>query len=124
MSRSICRRELLLAGAGLAACAVLPGAAAASSAAGVMVFDPRAPESRALALRARLGDQRLVRLDGDPLRLWQDQLRGVQGPLSGVTGWSNFLALSEAAGERFLRVRREDHHRRTGQPLLVSWTLA
>ena len=124
MSRSIRRRELLLAGAGLAAVAALPTAAAASLAVGVMVFDPRAPESGVLAARARVGGQRLVPLDGDPMRLWQDRLRGAPGPLSGVTSWSDFLALSEAAGERFLRVRREEHHRRPGQPLLVSWTLA
>ena len=122
MSRRIHRRELLLAGTGLAVAAALP--AAASPATGVMVFDPRLPESKALAARASRVGQPLAPLEGDAMRFWQDRLRGVQGPLSGVTTWSDFLTLSEAAGERFLRVRREEHHRRTGQPLLVSWTLA
>ena len=124
MSRPIRRRELLLAGAGLAAVAALPIAATASPVTGALVFDPRVPESEILATRDRLGGQWLVALDRDPMRLWQDRLRGAQGPLSGVTGWSDFLALSEAAGERFLRVRREEHLRRPGQPFLVSWTLA
>lgn len=122
MSRRIHRRELLLAGTGFAVAAALP--AAASPAAGVMVFDPRLPESKVLAARANRAGQPLAPLGGDAMRFWQDRLRGVQGPLSGVTTWSDFLTLSEAAGERFLRVRREVHHRRTGQPLLVSWTLA
>ena len=124
MSRSIHRRELLLAGVGLAAVAALPIVATARPVTGALVFDPRRPDSEILARQGRHGGQWLVALDGDPMRLWQDRLRAAPGPLSGVTGWSDFLALSEAAGERFMRVRKEEHLRRPGRPLLVSWTLA
>ena len=68
--------------------------------------------------------QRLLALEGDPVRLWRDSLADHAGPLSGLTRWSDFLILRGLAAEKGLRIRREDHLRPDGEAMLVSWTAA
>ena len=117
------RREVLLAGASLVATAALPGLAQAA-APGVMIFESGLAGARGLALQQRRPGQPLVGLEGDPIRFWRDRLQIESGPVSGVTRWSAFLAISEAAKDQRRRVRREASHPQEGGPLLVSWTLA
>jgi hypothetical protein len=101
----------------------LPAAALAGSGSGILLFDPRSPASRAIALALRQPGQALTPLEGDPMRFWRDKLASAAS-VSGVTTWSDYVVLSEAASERRLRVRREVLHPQPAAPLLVSWTLA
>jgi hypothetical protein len=117
------RRELLLAGAGAVVAGALPAAALAGSRSGILLFDPRSPASHAIALALRQPGQALTPLAGDPMRFWRDKLARAGSSVSGVTRWSDYVVLSEAAREQRLRVRREVLHPQPGAPLLVSWTL-
>ncbi len=123
-----CTRRTALATGGLAlaagALAAAPSAAARPAAGGTMLFDPRLPQSRALAIAARAAGERLVPLPADPMRAWVDSLVAPGAPLSGVTRWSDYLILSELARDRGRRVRREDRHAMPGAALLVHWTFA
>lgn len=115
MSAELDRRSAIAVGA--AALLVAAPACAARPGAGILLFDPASAEARRRAAAAR--GQRLIALIGDPIRLW----RGLSfaGPVSGLTSWSDYLILRGLAEEAGLRLRREDHHRAAGQPLLVSW---
>jgi len=123
VSRIDRRTAIALGGATLAA-GLLPAAAAAvgqrAPAGGILLFEPRLAEARALARQAR--GQRLIALTGDPVRLWRDRLKDVSGPIGGITRWSDYMLLRDLAFEQGLRIRREEHIRVAGQPMLVDWT--
>jgi len=115
------RAALTLGGAAVLA----PAAASAATgkpACGVLVFDPASPQARTMA-KAVYG-QRLVALEGDPVRLWRAQLADAKGPVGGITSWADFLILRGLAAEQGLRVVQEDHVPVAGKAMLVRWTAA
>jgi hypothetical protein len=110
-----------LGGAALLAPAVA-SAGTTPRASGVLLFDPASPESRAIARAAK--GQRLIALEGDPVRMWRDTLRDASGPIGGITRWSDYLILRGLAAEQGLRVRGEEFVPVSGKPMLVRWTAA
>jgi hypothetical protein len=115
------RAALGLGGAALLAPAVA-SAGTTPRASGILLFDPASPQSRTIARTAH--GQRLIALEGDPVRLWRDTLRDAPGPIGGITRWSDYLILRGLAAEQGLRIRQEDHVRMAGKPMLVRWTAA
>lgn len=113
------RTALSLGGAALLAPAVA-SAGKTPRASGVLLFDPASPEARAMAQAAK--GQRLIALEGDPVRLWRDRLHDVPGPIGGIMRWSDYLILRGLAAEIGLRVRSEDYVLVEGKPMLVRWT--
>ena len=115
------RAALGLGGAAL----LVPAVASAGTirpASGILLFDPASPEARAMAKEAR--GQRLIALEGDPVRFWRDSLRDAAGPIGGITHWSDYVLLRGLAAEQGLRVRREEHIAVAGKPMLVRWVAA
>jgi hypothetical protein len=115
------RAALGLGGAALLAPAVA-SASTTPRASGILLFDPASPEARTIARAAR--GQRLIALEGDPVRLWRDTLRDTPGPIGGITRWSDYLILRGLAAEQGLRIRQEDYVPVEGKPMLVRWTAA
>ena len=115
------RAALTLAGVSVAA-GIAPVQAVVRPASGVLLFDPNLPDARAAAASAF--GQRLVALQGDPVRLWRDRMRGHPGPVHGITRWSDYLLLSELAAEQGLRITHEQRIAVPGAAMLVRWTAA
>lgn len=108
-----------------AAALLVPAVASAGTTrpvSGIMLFDPASPEARAMAQEAR--GQRLIALNGDPVRFWRDRLANAVGPIGGITSWSDYVLLRGLAAEHGLRVRHEEHIAVAGKPMLVRWTAA
>lgn len=111
------RTALILTGASLAGGLSVKTAQAAPS---VTVFvDPSLPAGEAMARR-----RRTVKIEGDRVRLWRAVRAGNQGPVQGITSWSDFLLLRELAAEDGLRITSETRQKTTGAPLTVLWTAA
>lgn len=120
--RMVDRRSALAIGG---AAMLAPTAAAAGATAptcGIMLFDPRSAQARAIA-RAVPGQQ-LIALVGDPVRLWRDRLATARGPIGGVTNYSDYIILRGLAAEQGLRIRHETPILVSGAPMLVRWTAA
>jgi len=118
------RRTLLALGGSAVAAGILPAAAIAGTgrSSGIMFFEPGSAMARTIARQAHAA--RLVALEGDPVRLWRDTMDAQERAVSGITRWSDYLLLRDLATEHGLRIRREEHIRSTGQPMLVHWTAA
>jgi len=121
---AIDRRTMLALGGATVAAGLVPTAAIAgrAQAAGILFFDPASATARAMARQAR--GQRLIALAGDPVRLWRDNVDRRERAIGGITRWSDYLLLRELAAEHGLRIRREEHLRIPGQPMLVDWAAA
>ena len=115
------RRALALGGAAMLAPATASAVTSRASC-GILLFDAASEEACAIAKRA-IG-QRLIALEGDPVRLWRDQLAAARGPIGGVTSWSDYIILRGLASEQGLRIRQEEHVAVAGKPMLVRWTAA
>lgn len=113
------RTALMLTGAGLAGGLTVRSAEAAQNV--TVFFDPDLPAGKAMAKRA---GARTVAIDGDRVRLWRAARAGAQGPVQGITSWSDYLLLRELAGEDGLRIRSETHQKNPGAPMTVLWTAA
>lgn len=116
------RRAALALGTAAMLAPVAASAGVTKPAAGILLFDATSPEARALARQAH--GQRLVALEGDPVRLWRDHLADASGPVGGITRWSDYLLLRDLAAERGLRIRDEERVALPGKPMLVRWTAA
>lgn len=116
------RRTLLAAGGAAAAMGAIPATAGAPAASGVLLFDPGSAEARAEAATAR--GQRLIALDGDPVRIWRNALAAHRGPVAGLTRWSDYVVLRSLAEERGLRIRNEERVAVMRGAMIVRWRMS
>jgi len=115
------RREVLKAGALLAAPLAVAGRARAAGLTAV-IYDSRHAASRRWA-RAQAGAQR-IDARGDVLRIWRT-LAPSGASLAGVTTWADFQVIAGCAAEARRPVRHDLLRPASGPgPTLVTWTVA
>jgi TAT (twin-arginine translocation) pathway signal sequence len=105
---SVSRRTVLKGAAGLSAAATITTAAPPRDAA-VIVYDSRLAEARAFAARHK--GQQLIDIAFAESEQWQSlrMLPANATRISGLTGWSDWVAVRGFLEERGLRCKAEKH---------------
>ncbi len=110
------RRALLKAGAaGIAASASAPVVSRQYS---LIVFDSRLPPSRAFARNAPAS----IDIAREDANFWRSLRDARTRPVSGLTGWSDFVTARGFLEERGLRVKAQSPL--PGEPHLFRWEMA
>ena len=122
---SVSRREILggvalLGAAGTFGLHRMAGQGAAIPAPRVVIYDSRRPASLA-SVHAR-SDAVRIDLAREQVENWRAvRALGREGPVAGVTGWTDYVAARGWLEQRGLRVTAEAHDR---QADLIRWTMA
>jgi TAT (twin-arginine translocation) pathway signal sequence len=105
---SVSRRTVLKGAAGLGAAATITTMAYRGDAA-VIVYDSRLPEARAFAAQHK--DQQLIDIAVAESEQWRSlrTLPANAARISGLTGWSDWVAVRGFLEERGLRLKAETH---------------
>jgi TAT (twin-arginine translocation) pathway signal sequence len=122
---SVSRRTILKGAAGLSAAAAIPAVAPKTRDA-VIVYDSRLPEARAFAAQ-RKGHQ-LIDIATAESEQWRAlrMLPENVSRISGLTGWSDWVAVRGFLEERGLRLKAETNvaARLSGKAHLFRWDMA
>lgn len=122
---SLSRREILGGAALLGAAGTLglhrmAGQGAGAPAPRVVIYDSRKPASLAF-MRTQPGAAG-IDLAREQAENWRSvRALGRDGPVAGVTGWTDYVAARGWLEQRGLRIAAEAHDRRTD---LIRWTMA
>lgn len=125
---SLARRQLLAAASATFAGAVLPlQLAYARSERRIekrIIFDPAIDGAQALAATLSAQDQQPLALSGDRLHFWNRHLGDHQGPVTGISTWSDRVLLMGRAAEQGLRPRSEQRFSSPQGRQFFLWTMA
>ncbi len=121
------RRNLIRAGGLAGAVAAMPAFAAGNHAA-LAIYDSRLPEGRLFARQARTQGISTIDIAGEERGHWRS-LRSTPvgaGPVSGVTGWSDWVIVRGLLEEKGKRIRAETRlvHRGPRAATPFAWTMA